>query len=48
MKKQKSKKPTWIDVKKSIKDIENSKLIELVKDLYDLQMKIRISFTLVS
>ena len=36
MKKQKSNKPTWIDVKKLIKDIENSKLIELVKDLYEL------------
>jgi len=36
MKKQKLKKPTWIDVKRSIKDIENSNLIELVKDLYEL------------
>ena len=36
MKKQKSKKPTWIDVKRSIKDIEISNLIELVKDLYEL------------
>jgi len=36
MKRQRSKKPTWIDVKRSIKDIENSNLIELVKDLYEL------------
>jgi hypothetical protein len=36
MKIQKSKKPTWIDVKRSIKDFESSNLIELVKDLYDL------------
>jgi hypothetical protein len=36
LKKKKLKKPTWIDVKKSIKDIENSKLIDLVKDLYEL------------
>lgn len=36
MKKQKPKKPTWIDVKKSIKHFENSQLIELVKELYQL------------
>ena len=36
MKKQQSKKPTWTDVKRSIKDIGNSGLIELVKDLYEL------------
>ena len=36
MKKQKSKKPTWIDVKRSLKTNENSNLIELVKDLYEL------------
>lgn len=36
MKKQKLKKPTWIDVKKSIKDIEFSRLVELVKELYQL------------
>ena len=36
MKNQKSKKPTWIDVKKSIKDIEGPHLIELVKELYQL------------
>jgi len=36
MKRQKSKKPTWIDVKRSVKDIENSNLIELLKDLYEL------------
>jgi hypothetical protein len=36
MKKQKSKKPTWIDVKKSLKDFESSQLIELLKHLYQL------------
>lgn len=36
MKKQKSKNPTWIDVKKSLKDIESSQLIELLKELYQL------------
>jgi len=36
MKKKKLKEPTWIDVKRSIKDIEGSKLIELVKELYQL------------
>jgi len=36
MKKQKSKKPTWIDVKKSLKDLESSRFIELVKELYQL------------
>ena len=36
MKTQKTKKPTWIDVKKSIKDIESSRLVELVKELYQL------------
>jgi len=36
MKRQKSKKPAWIDVKRSVKDIENSNLIELLKDLYEL------------
>ncbi len=34
--KQKPKKPTWIDVKKSNKHFENSQLIELVKELYQL------------
>ena len=34
MKKQKSKKPTWIDLKKSLKNIDSSKLIELLKELY--------------
>jgi hypothetical protein len=36
MKKQKLKKPTWIDVKKSIKGIGSPQLIELVKELYQL------------
>ena len=36
MKKHKSKKQIWIDVKRLIKDIENSDLIELVRDLYEL------------
>ena len=36
MKKQKSKKPTWIDVNKSLKDFESSKLLELLKELYQL------------
>ena len=36
MKKQKSKKPTWVDVKRSIRNIKNSNLIELVKDIYEL------------
>jgi hypothetical protein len=36
MKKQKSKKPTWIDVKKSLKDFDSSQFIELVKELYQL------------
>lgn len=36
MKKQQSKKPTWTDVRRSIKDIDNSDLIKLVKDLYEL------------
>jgi hypothetical protein len=36
MKKKKSKEPTWIDVKRSIKDIEGVNLIKLVKELYQL------------
>jgi hypothetical protein len=36
MKNQKSEKPTWIDVKNSIKGIEFSRLVELVKELYQL------------
>ena len=36
MKKQKSRNPTWTDVKKSIKDLESSHLLELVKELYAL------------
>ena len=36
MKKHKSKKPTWIDVKRSINNFEVSQIIELVKDLYQL------------
>jgi hypothetical protein len=36
MKKQKLKKPTWIDVKKPIKSFDVSQLVELVKDLYQL------------
>ena len=36
LKKQKSKKPAWIDVKKSLKDFESSQLIELLKELYQL------------
>lgn len=36
MKKEKSKKPTWVDVKRSIKSFEPSQLIELVNDLYQL------------
>jgi hypothetical protein len=36
MKRQKSKNPTWIDVKRSVKDIEHSNLIKLLKDLYEL------------
>lgn len=36
MKKHKIKKPTWIDVKKSIKHLESSQMIELVKELYQL------------
>ena len=33
---QKSKKPTWIDVKRSLKGFESSNLIKLVNDLYEL------------
>lgn len=36
MKKGKSKKPIWVDVKRSIKSFEPSQLIELVNDLYQL------------
>ena len=36
MKKGKSKKPIWVDVKKSIGSFERSQLIDLVKDLYQL------------
>lgn len=36
MKKQRIKKPTWIEVKKSVKDFDTSQLIELVKELYQL------------
>jgi len=36
MKKQKTKKPTWIEVKKSIKNLEGAQFIELVKELYQL------------
>ena len=36
MAKKKSKKPSWIDIKKSIGNIEHSQLISLVKDLYEL------------
>ena len=36
MKKQKIKKPTWIDVQKSIKTFDVSQLVELLKDLYEL------------
>lgn len=36
MKKQKAKKPTWIDVKTALKDFESSHLIELLKELYQL------------
>ena len=36
MTKEKSKKSTWVDVKRSIKSFEASQLIELVKDLYQL------------
>ena len=39
MKKVKSKKPTWIDVKRSIKRFEPSQLIELVNDLYQLSVE---------
>ena len=36
MTKKKSKKPKWNDVKKSLKNLENSQLIDLLKDLYEL------------
>ena len=36
MKKRKSKKQTWVDVKKSIKNFESCQLIELVRELYQL------------
>lgn len=36
MRKSESKKQTWIDVKKSLKDFESSQLIELLKELYQL------------
>jgi hypothetical protein len=36
MPKRKSKKPGWIDVKRSIKDIEASQIVELVEELYQL------------
>lgn len=36
MQKKKSKKQSWIDVKKSIGSFERSQLIDLVKDLYQL------------
>lgn len=39
MKKEKSKKKSWIDVKKSIKGFERSQLIDLVKDLYQLSVE---------
>ena len=32
----KKKTPTWIDVKKTLKNFENSQLIELLKELYQL------------
>jgi len=36
MSKKKSKKPGWIDVKKSIGSFDRSQLINIVKDLYQL------------
>jgi hypothetical protein len=36
MAKKKSKKPSWIDIKKSIKKLDSSQLIDLLKDLYQL------------
>jgi hypothetical protein len=36
MKKQKPKKQTWNNVKRKIKDLDNSQLVELLKDLYKL------------
>lgn len=36
MKKQKSKKQTWIDVKRSVQRFDHSQFISLVKDLYQL------------
>ena len=42
MKKKKPKKASWEDIKKSIKDFETSRLIDLVADLYQLSEKNRI------
>ena len=36
MQKKKSKNQTWIDVKRSVKKLEVSQLVELIKDLYQL------------
>ena len=36
MQKKKSKNQTWIDVKRSLRKIEVSQLVELIKDLYQL------------
>jgi hypothetical protein len=32
----KTKKPSWIDIKKSTRKLENYQLIDLLKDLYQL------------
>jgi len=36
MKKERLKKPTWVDVKKTIKSFECAQLIEVIRDLYQL------------
>ena len=36
MSKKKSKRPSWIDVKKSIRSFDHSQLVDLVKNLYQL------------